>query len=119
MVRGVRPLAARSGPLATRSAARSISATAAAPFRAGRSPRQTQAAIDAEVSRLLRDAENRAVDVLNDHRDVLERLVELLLLQETVDGAQVYALAGRPSPELAGGMTVAPDRANSVEAGAR
>ena len=69
---------------------------------------QTQAAIDAEVSRLLREAEDRAVDVLNEHRDVLDRLVELLLMQETVDGAQVYALAGRPSPELAGGMTVAP-----------
>jgi cell division protease FtsH len=75
---------------------------------------QTQAAVDDEVSRLLREAERRAVELLTEHRDVLDRLVEVLLASETVDGSQVYALAGRAVPERGEGMTVAPDRATST-----
>jgi cell division protease FtsH len=56
----------------------------------------TQAEIDEEVSRLLREAEERAVKLLKDHRDVLDSLVNVLLEMETVDGAEVYRLAGRP-----------------------
>ncbi|MGO9912788.1 MAG: ATP-dependent zinc metalloprotease FtsH [Acidimicrobiales bacterium] len=73
---------------------------------------QTQAAVDDEVSRLLREAERRAVELLTEHRDVLDRLVDLLLATETVDGSQVYALAGRAVPERGEGMTMAPDRAS-------
>jgi cell division protease FtsH len=60
---------------------------------------QTQRLIDEEVSRLLREAEQRAHDKLASHRDILDRLVQLLLEKETVDGDEVYALAGRPRPE--------------------
>jgi cell division protease FtsH len=56
----------------------------------------TQAAIDSEVSRLLRQAEVRAVDLLRSHRAELDALVDLLLERETVDGTEVYRLAGRP-----------------------
>ena len=56
----------------------------------------TQAAIDEEVSRLLRQAEERAVELLREHRTVLDSLVSLLLEVETVDGAEVYRLAGQP-----------------------
>ena len=56
---------------------------------------QTQRVIDEEVSRLLREAEQRATDVLSTHRAALDRLTELLLEKETVDGAEVYALVGR------------------------
>jgi cell division protease FtsH len=56
----------------------------------------TQAEIDTEVSRLLREAEERAVNVLKEHRSVLDALVSELLEMETVDGAEVYRLAGRP-----------------------
>ncbi len=59
---------------------------------------ETQATIDAEVSRLLREAEQRALGVLEAHRDVLEALIERLLAEETVDGSEVYALAGRTEP---------------------
>jgi cell division protease FtsH len=59
---------------------------------------QTQAAIDREVARLLREAEERAVELLGLHRDDLRRLADLLLDQETVDGAAVYRLVGRPAP---------------------
>jgi cell division protease FtsH len=56
----------------------------------------TQAAIDGEVSKLVRQAEERAVELLKTHRPELNSLVELLLVRETVDGSDVYRLAGRP-----------------------
>jgi len=56
----------------------------------------TQAEIDQEVSKLLREAEQRAVDLLRTHRPELNALVDLLLEKETVDGSDVYRLAGRP-----------------------
>src|SRR5215475_1595610 len=59
----------------------------------------TQALIDSEVSRLLREAENTAVDLIREHRDMHGELVELLLEHETVDGSQVYRIVGRPAPE--------------------
>jgi cell division protease FtsH len=59
----------------------------------------TQATIDSEVSRLLREAEQRAVDLIQAHRPELEQLVDLLLEQETVDGSAVYRIVGKPVPE--------------------
>ncbi len=56
----------------------------------------TQAEIDREVARLLRQAEQRAVATLKDHRPELDALVAELLERETVDGSDVYRLAGRP-----------------------
>jgi cell division protease FtsH len=56
----------------------------------------TQAEIDREVSRLLRQAEQRAVATLKEHRTELDALVAELLERETVDGSDVYRLAGRP-----------------------
>jgi len=72
---------------------------------------QTQAVIDAEVARLLREAEHRATAVLSAHRPVLDQLVALLLAEETVDGSVVYRLAGRPEPTSGAARTVAPGRA--------
>jgi cell division protease FtsH len=59
----------------------------------------TQAEIDAEVAKLLRDAEQTAVSLIRSHTHELDQLVVLLLEKETVDGAAVYAIAGRPVPE--------------------
>jgi cell division protease FtsH len=75
----------------------------------------TQAAIDGEVSKLLREAESRAVEVLKTHRAELDALVGLLLDRETVDGADVYRLAGRPDKSAglaAPPMVVAPHAAD-------
>jgi cell division protease FtsH len=58
----------------------------------------TQATIDAEVARLLREAEETAVGLIRLHRDELDELVRLLLESETVDGAEVYRITGRPVP---------------------
>jgi len=65
----------------------------------------TQREVDREVARLLREAEQRAVDLLTTNRRALDELTELLLLHETVDGEDVYRVAGRDAPR--GGQTVA------------
>jgi cell division protease FtsH len=58
----------------------------------------TQAAIDGEVARLLRDAEQSAVELIRAHRAELGQLVDLLLDQETVDGEAVYRIVGKEVP---------------------
>jgi cell division protease FtsH len=68
----------------------------------------TQAAIDKEVARLLRQAEARATQLLTDNRRYLDELVNLVLEQETIDGAAVYRIIGRPAPTEAGQAPVAP-----------
>ena len=83
----------------------------------------TQAAIDGEVSKLLRQAEERAVNLLTTHRSELSSLVNLLLEKETVDGSDVYRLTGQPdrSASLSNPpVTVAPHPASgdTTEAGA-
>jgi cell division protease FtsH len=59
----------------------------------------TQATIDGEVARMLREAEERAVSLIRSHHYELGQIVELLLEKETVDGAEVYRIVGRPVPE--------------------
>ena len=81
----------------------------------------TQAEIDREVSRLLREAEERAIELLKEHRPQLDSLVSLLLEMETVDGSDVYRLAGLPdrgatSPPVPP-MTVAPRAVAASDAG--
>jgi cell division protease FtsH len=49
----------------------------------------TQQRIDAEVVRLLREAEQRAIQLMRDHRAGLDRLTALLLEHETLDGSVV------------------------------
>jgi cell division protease FtsH len=83
----------------------------------------TQATIDGEVSRLLRQAEERAIELLKDHRPQLDALVSELLEMETVDGTTVYRLAGRPdrsqtTPPVPAATTIAPRAVASADAGA-
>jgi cell division protease FtsH len=82
----------------------------------------TQAEIDREVSKLLRQAEDRAVELLKAHRPELDGLVELLLVRETVAGSDVYRLAGRPDRSAtpsAPAAVVAPHRASEDTPGAK
>ena len=81
----------------------------------------TQAEIDREVANLLREAEKRAVELLTNHRSVLDALANLLLENETVDGSEVYRLAGLPdrsatAPSLAPPATVAPRAVATADA---
>jgi cell division protease FtsH len=55
----------------------------------------TQRVIDEEVSKLLREAEQRALELLRAHRDALDKLTALLLERETVDGTDVDEILGR------------------------
>jgi cell division protease FtsH len=82
----------------------------------------TQAEIDKEVARLLRQAEERATELLKGHRPELDSLVSLLLERETVDGSDVYRLAGRPDrskavPPVPIITTMAPRAAAASHAG--
>jgi cell division protease FtsH len=80
---------------------------------------ETQAKIDAEVSAMLGAAEKRAVDLLTKNRDKLRRLAELLVAKETVDGSDVYKIAGVPPPgRIDIGPVFAPERAAASGAGA-
>jgi cell division protease FtsH len=65
----------------------------------------TQRIIDREVAALLRDAEQRAVNLLTDHRDELGRLTELLLERETIDGTDLDVILGRIPERPAPGST--------------
>jgi len=58
----------------------------------------TQRVMDEEVSRLLRHAEQRALNLLTQHRDALDRLIDTLLERETIDGADVDAALRSPPP---------------------
>ncbi|MCU1378252.1 MAG: ATP-dependent metalloprotease FtsH [Acidimicrobiales bacterium] len=51
----------------------------------------TQRVIDEEVAALLREAETRALGLLGDHREAIDRLVGELIAHETVDGDAVRA----------------------------
>jgi cell division protease FtsH len=55
----------------------------------------TQRVVDEEVAKLLREAEQRATELLTEHRDALDRLTGLLLERETVDGTDVDQALGR------------------------
>ena len=55
----------------------------------------TQRVIDEEVATLLREAEQRATVTLINHRHALDRLTELLLERETIDGTAVDDILGR------------------------
>ena len=76
----------------------------------------TQAAIDREVARLLREAEENAIGKIRAHRAELDQLVSLLLERETVDGSEVYRIVGRTVPERREEMTIAPRAVASADA---
>jgi cell division protease FtsH len=50
---------------------------------------ETQRVIDEEVTRLLKEADDRAGALLESRRDALEEVVALLLERETIDGEDV------------------------------
>jgi cell division protease FtsH len=50
---------------------------------------ETQRVIDEEITRLLKEADDRAGALLESRRDALEEVVALLLERETIDGEDV------------------------------
>jgi len=55
--------------------------------------------VDEEVQKLLREAEQTALDLLKQHRDLLDRLVEQLLQKEELSGAEIEQVLNPPSVE--------------------
>jgi cell division protease FtsH len=70
----------------------------------------TQSAIDSEVARLLREAEESATGLLRAHQAELVELASLLQEHETVDGEAVYRLVGTTAPGHRPDAMVAPHR---------
>jgi cell division protease FtsH len=58
--------------------------------------------IDEEINKLIKDAYDRAANVLNENTDILHKLAELLMEQETVLGKELDELIKelRPGIEL-------------------
>ncbi|MFM7068921.1 MAG: ATP-dependent zinc metalloprotease FtsH, partial [Actinomycetes bacterium] len=54
----------------------------------------TSKLIDAEVERILRESEDRCVELLTNHRQALDLIARSLLEQETISGAEVTRLIG-------------------------
>ena len=115
-------LSRRSARSGTRRAGRCSSAAAGGGLSSRPFAEATQAEIDKEVSALLRDAETRAINLLKAHRPELDSLVSLLLEVETVDGSDVYRLAGKPDrssivPPVPVTTSVAPRAAAATDVG--
>lgn len=55
--------------------------------------------IDEEVKNILAKAEKRALDILTEHRDMLDKVAEALLEKEVLDGHAIDVLIGRTSAE--------------------
>ena len=50
--------------------------------------------IDQQVQALARESLDNAIALLSEHREVMDRLVEALIEEETLDGKRFLALAG-------------------------
>lgn len=59
---------------------------------------RTSVAVDEAVKRLIMDGYALARDLLERHRQALDRLAHALLERETLEGAEVYAIVGVPAP---------------------
>jgi cell division protease FtsH len=68
---------------------------------------ETARQIDTEVKRLITDAEASARLVLMARRDLLDRLTDLLLDKEVLEGDEVRQLMGIPAPDAPGDDTAA------------
>jgi cell division protease FtsH len=80
---------------------------------------ETQRSIDQAVAGLLREAEVAATKLIRDHRAALDRVIDLLIERETIDGSELDFITGVPKhtdqPELvlshrAAGLKSAADR---------
>jgi cell division protease FtsH len=62
----------------------------------------TAQTIDEEVARILNEAQEQAKQTLEQHRDLLDRLANLLLVVETIDGddLRAYVAGTKPIPDL-------------------
>ncbi|MEC4803338.1 MAG: ATP-dependent zinc metalloprotease FtsH3 [Jaaginema sp. PMC 1079.18] len=62
---------------------------------------ETAAAIDEEVSKLVEKAYQRTIEVLNNNRQILDRLAAMLVEQETVDSEELQNLLANSDVKMA------------------
>jgi cell division protease FtsH len=81
---------------------------------------QTARTIDEQVQKLLRDAYDRALEIVKDSREKIERLTAALLTYETINADEIRKLLDggtvedlRPAPEPDGATAAAPSDAPS------
>jgi cell division protease FtsH len=79
-----------------------------APWAANTASPDTAQRIDAAVQRLVQAGFDRALAILGAHRDVLDRAAQALLARETLDEAQIAALAGEMILARDGGAPAPP-----------
>ncbi len=75
---------------------------------------ETARQIDEEIKKILREAYDRALNVLQEHRDGLDRLAQDLLEKEEIPGKEVLEVLGiqKPQPPLEESTTKANQNAN-------
>jgi cell division protease FtsH len=65
----------------------------------------TARAIDAEVRRIISAAEDRARQILEERREILQRLSERLLEKEVIEGDELRELVGPLAPAPDGALS--------------
>ena len=68
--------------------------------------------IDEEIESILREAEQRCHDLLNENREGLDALAQSLLVKETLDSNDVHELLGIPKTGRDGHKDLAPGESN-------
>ena len=68
--------------------------------------------IDEEIESILREAEQRCHDLLNENREGLDALAQSLLVKETLDSKDVHELLGIPKTGRDGHKDLAPGESN-------
>ena len=68
--------------------------------------------IDEEIESILREAEQRCYDLLNENREGLDALAQSLLVKETLDSNDVHELLGIPKTGRDGHKDLAPGESN-------
>jgi cell division protease FtsH len=61
---------------------------------------ETARQVDEEIKRILKEAYDRAIEVLREHRDGLDRVAKDLLEKEEIPGKEVLALVGVVRPQV-------------------
>ena len=79
---------------------------------------KTAEAIDEEIRRLIDEGYQKAVEIITEHRDVLDRMARALIQYETLDGDNLERVF-RGEPPLEGGTPAETPRHEPAESGQR
>ena len=79
---------------------------------------KTAEAIDEEIRRLIDEGYQKAVDIIHEHRDVLDRIAAALIQVETLDGENLERVF-RGEPPLTGGTPAETPQPTPTESGQR